>query len=51
LERRQKQARFRDPDKRQDTFGFQFNPKLNRNLIFDLATAGWVEWRSPPKNP
>jgi DNA replication protein DnaC len=24
-------------------FDFQFNPKMNRNLIFDLATAGWVE--------
>ncbi len=45
LERRQKQARFRDPDKRLDNFDFQFNPKMNRNLIFDLATAGWVERR------
>lgn len=26
-------------------FDFQFNPKMNRNLIFDLATAGWVERR------
>ncbi|HKF46933.1 MAG TPA: IS21-like element helper ATPase IstB [Terracidiphilus sp.] len=45
LERRHKQARFRDPDKRLDNFDFQFNPKMNRNLIFDLATAGWVERR------
>src|ERR1700760_1629009 len=45
LERRQKQARFRDPDKRLDNFDFQFNPKMNRNLIFNLATAGWVERR------
>lgn len=45
LDRRQKQARFRDPDKRLDNFDFQFNPKMNRNLIFDLATAGWVERR------
>ena len=45
LERRQKQARFRDPDKRLDNFNFQFNPKMNRNLIFELATAGWVERR------
>ena len=37
LERRHKQAQFRDPDKRLDNFDFQFNPKMNRNLIFDLA--------------
>ena len=45
LERRHKQARFRDPDKRLDNFDFQFNPRMNRNLVFDLATAGWVERR------
>lgn len=45
LERRHKQAQFRDPDKRLDNFDFQFNPKMNRNLIFDLATAAWVERR------
>jgi hypothetical protein len=32
-------------NKRLDNFNFQFNPKMNRNLIFDLATAGWVERR------
>ena len=42
LERRQKQAQFRDADKRLDNFSFEFNPKMNRNLIFDLASAGWV---------
>jgi len=45
LERRHKQAEFRDPDKRLDNFDFQFNPKMNRNLIFDLAAAGWIQRR------
>jgi DNA replication protein DnaC len=45
LERRHKKAEFRDPDKRLDNFDFQFNPKMNRNLIFDLATAGWIQRR------
>lgn len=42
LERRHKQAQFRNHDKRLDNFDFQFNPKMNRALVFDLATAGWV---------
>jgi len=42
LERRQKQAQFRDNDKRLDNFDFQFNPRMNRALVFDLATAAWV---------
>jgi DNA replication protein DnaC len=42
LERRRKQAQFRDADKRQDNFNFEFNPKMNRNLVFELATAGWI---------
>jgi len=42
LERRHKQAQFRDSDKRLDNFDFQFNPKLNRALVFDLASAGWI---------
>ena len=42
LERRRKQARFRDPQKTLDTFDFSFNPKMNRSLIFDLATAGFI---------
>jgi len=42
LERRHKQAQFRDADKRLDNFDFQFNPKMNRSLVFDLATAGWI---------
>ena len=42
LERRHKQAQFRDANKLLDNFDFQFNPKMNRNLVFDLATANWV---------
>ena len=36
----------RDADqrrKRLDNVDFQFNPRMNRNLVFDLATAGWVQ--------
>jgi DNA replication protein DnaC len=47
-ERRQKQAQFRDSDKRLDNFDFQFNPKMNRALVFDLATAAWVGKREDP---
>ena len=42
LERRHKQAQFRDPNKLLDNFDFQFNPKMNRSLVFDLATAAWI---------
>src|SRR4029077_12449326 len=42
LDRRHKQAQFRDTDKRLDNFDFQFNAKMNRSLVFDLASAGWV---------
>jgi DNA replication protein DnaC len=42
LERRRKQASFRDPDKSLDNFDFTFNPKMNRSLVFDLATAAFV---------
>jgi len=42
LERRRKQAGFRDPDKSLDNFDFSFNPKINRSLVFDLATAAFV---------
>ena len=40
LERRRKQAQFRDADKGLDNFDFTFNPKMNRSLVFDLATCG-----------
>jgi DNA replication protein DnaC len=42
LERRHKQAQFRDADKRLDNFDFQFNARMNRSLIFEPATANWV---------
>jgi DNA replication protein DnaC len=44
LERRRKQAGFRDPNKTLDNFDFQFNPKLNRSLVF-LATGGFIDRR------
>ena len=45
LERRRKQARFRDPDKTLDNFDFGFNPKMNRSLVFDLATGAFIAKR------
>src|SRR5512132_3493416 len=45
LERRRKQAAFRDPDRTLDNFDFNFNPKMNRSLVFDLATAAFIQRR------
>ena len=45
LDRRRKEADFRDPNRTLDNFDFTFNPKLNRSLIFDLATARFVDKR------
>lgn len=45
LERRRKQAGFRDSHKTLDNFDFSFNPKMNRSLVFDLATCGFVARR------
>jgi DNA replication protein DnaC len=42
LERRVKQAGFRDVGKRLDTFDFDFNKKMNRALVFELATGRWI---------
>ena len=42
LERRRKQAQFRDPQKTIDNFDFTFNPKMNRSLVFDLATSAFI---------
>ena len=39
LERRRKEARFRDANRTLDNFDFTFNPKMNRSLVFDLATC------------
>lgn len=38
LERRRKQAQFRDPLKTLDNFDFNLNNKMNRSLVFELAT-------------
>src|SRR3984957_6634382 len=42
LERRKKQAAFRDPHKTLDNFDFNFNRKMNRSLVFDLATGAFI---------
>jgi DNA replication protein DnaC len=42
LERRRKQAGFRDPNRTLDNFDFAFNSKINRSLVFDLATAAFI---------
>ena len=45
LERRRKLAAFRDPNKTLDNFDFNFNPKMNRSLVFELATAAFIDRR------
>src|SRR2546422_6238403 len=45
LERRHKSARFRDPDRSLDTFDFDFNKKMNRALIHELATGRFIAQR------
>ena len=42
LERRKKQAQFRDSQKTLDNFDFDFNKKMNRSLVFDLATGAFI---------
>lgn len=42
LERRRKDAQFRDPQVSLDNFDFTFNKKMNRSLVFDLATANFI---------
>jgi DNA replication protein DnaC len=42
LDRRIQQAGFRDRGKTLDTFDFDYNKKLNRRLVFELATARFV---------
>ena len=42
LERRRKQAGFRDSHRALDSFDFTFNPKMNRSLVFDLATCAFI---------
>jgi DNA replication protein DnaC len=45
FERRTKQAAFRDPERSLDSFDFDFNRKMNRALIYELATARFVAQR------
>ena len=45
LERRRKLAAFRDPNKTLDNFDFSFNPKMNRSMVFDLATGVFIDRR------
>jgi DNA replication protein DnaC len=45
LERRHKHARFRDPDRSLDRFDFDFNKKMNRALIHELATGRFIAQR------
>jgi DNA replication protein DnaC len=45
LERRRKEAKFRDANRTLDNFDFGFNPKMNRSLVFDLATCQFVDRR------
>ncbi len=42
LERRRKQAGFRDPQATLDKFDFDFNKKMNRSLVFQLATGNFI---------
>jgi DNA replication protein DnaC len=43
--RRHAQARFRDADRSLDTFDFTFNRKLDRALVFELATGRFIQQR------
>jgi DNA replication protein DnaC len=45
LERRAKQATFRDVGKTLDNFDFDFNKKMNRGLVFELATGNFIAQR------
>ena len=45
FERRIKLARFRDPDRSLNSFDFEFNRKMNRSLVYELATSRFVSQR------
>lgn len=45
FERRIKQACFRDPERSLESFDFDFNKKMNRALVYDLATARFIAQR------
>lgn len=43
VERRIKQAGFRDPNKTLDSFDFSFNKRMDRRVVFELATGRFIE--------
>jgi len=43
LARRIKDAGFRDRDKTLDSFDFEFNKKMDRRLVFELATGRFID--------
>jgi len=43
LARRIKHAAFRDPDKTLDSFDFEFNKKMERRLVYELATGRFID--------
>jgi DNA replication protein DnaC len=43
--RHTKVARFRDPDRSLDSFDFDFNKKMNRALVFELAAGRFIAQR------
>ncbi len=45
FERRTKQAQFRDQERSLDSFDFDFNKKMNRALVYNLATARFIAQR------
>jgi DNA replication protein DnaC len=45
ITRRIQQARFRDAERSLDTFDLDFNKKMNRALIYDLATGRFIQQR------
>jgi len=45
ITRRLQQARFRDAERSLDTFDLDFNKKMNRALIHDLATGRFIQQR------
>lgn len=43
IERRVKQATFRDAGRTLAGFDFAFNPKMNRRLVFELAAGHFID--------
>jgi len=43
IERRTKAARFRDANRTLDGFDFDFNKKMNRKLVFELASGHFID--------